>query len=316
MSNMENEIMEQPESVKVAYENSVEMANTAKDIISNGRNIFITGSGTSYHSAMYLNYILDLLGINARSVQSSQISGILKNYEKQGGVLVAFSQSGESIDALNAIKIASENNFKVIGITNSGNSKLSREADISIVTGAGKEMAVTATKSFTAAMMASVAIYDAVTGNKTNTGILSEGIYSILKNKEIIDIAARINRKTIVLGSDGMYPIALEGALKLRETDSLYAEGFPFREYLHGYIQTLDNETSVICINDEPPGEIKKYTGNIIKIRNDVMNVKSVSGILDPVLHIVPLQLISLYYAGSHGLDPDKPEKLHKVVKQ
>ena len=110
--------------------------------------------------------------------------------------------------------------------------------------------------------------------------------------------------------------MALEGALKLRETDGIHAEGFPFREYLHGYIQTLDRGTSVICVNGEPDDEIKKYTGNIIKIGdNELIGIKSISDILDPVLYVILLQLLSLYYAKLHKLDPDKPEKLHKVVK-
>ncbi len=313
MSLLENEINEQKNTLFNTIKTIKNNINNACELISRKNPIFIIGSGTSYHSALFLTSMLDTLSINSRSVQSSQLKYIINHSNYNNGVVIAFSQSGESIDLINALKSLNGRNFSIIGITNSEKSKLTELSDISLFLNTGEEKAVTATKSFTASLVASMAIRDTIKNKETNINGIENSINSILNNNEIKYISKNITDNAIVLGDNENYAIALEGALKLRETANINGEGFPFREYLHGYMETLNENTTVICIGEEPDKEIMEYTKNIILLDNYMPS--DINPEFSPVLYTIILQLLALYSALNRKLDPDKPEKLHKVVK-
>lgn len=313
MSLLENEINEQKNTLFNTIKTIKNNINHACELISRKNPIFIIGSGTSYHSALFLTSMLDTLSINSRSVQSSQLKYIINHSNYNNGVVIAFSQSGESIDLINALKSLNGRNFSIIGITNSEKSKLTELSDIPLFLNTGEEKAVTATKSFTASLVASMAIRDTIKNKETNLNGIENSINSILNNNEIKDISKNITDNAIVLGDNENYAIALEGALKLRETANINGEGFPFREYLHGYMETLNENTTVICIGKDPDKEIMEYTKNIILLDNYMPS--DINPEFSPVLYTIILQLLALYSALNRKLDPDKPEKLHKVVK-
>ena len=313
MSLLENEINEQKNTLFNTIKNIKNKINQACELISSKNPIFIIGSGTSYHSALFLTAMLDTLSINSRPVQSSQLKYIINNSNYNGGVVIAFSQSGESIDLINALKSLNGRNFSVIGITNSEKSKLAELSEISLFLNTGEEKAVTATKSFTASLVASIAIRDTIKKTEININGIENTINIVLNNPEIEDISKRISDNTIVFGDNNNYAIALEGALKLRETANINGEGFPFREYLHGYMETLNENTTVICIGGSPDRQIIEYTKNIILLDNYMPS--DINPELSPVLYTIILQLLAMYSALNRKLDPDKPAKLHKVVK-
>ncbi|WMT52529.1 SIS domain-containing protein [Ferroplasma acidiphilum] len=313
MSELENEINEQ----KTIFSNSIKSikdnVKAACDLISNKNPIFIIGSGTSYHSALYLNSMLDMVSINSRAVQSSQLKYIINNSDYKNGLIIAFSQSGESKDLIDAIESISGTKFTVIGITNSSKSKLTELSDVFISLNAGAEKAVTATKSFTTSLLASMIIRDTIKNTETDFAGMENTITNILNNGKIKEISKNITDNVIVLGDGLNYTIALEGALKLRETANIIGEGFPFREYLHGYIETLDKNTTVICIGNRPDKEISEYTDNIILLDDYISS--SINSELFPIYYAIMLQLLAMHSALNRNLDPDRPEKLHKVVK-
>lgn len=313
MSLLENEINEQKNTLFNTMKSIKNNINQVCEFISSKNPIFTIGSGTSYHSALFLTGMLDTLSINSRPIQSSQLKYIISNSNYNGGVVIAFSQSGESIDLINALESLNRRHFSIIGITNSEKSRLAELAEISLFLNTGEEKAVTATKSFTASLVASNAIRDTIKNTEININGIENSINSILNNPEIKYISKRISDNTIVLGDNNNYAIALEGALKLRETANINGEGFPFREYLHGYMETLNKNTTVVCIGDEPDKEIIEYTENIILLDNYMPS--DINPEFSPVLYTIILQLLAMYSALNRKLDPDKPEKLHKVVK-
>ncbi len=310
---LENEINEQKYTLFNTIKSIKNNINQACELISSKNPIFIIGNGISYHSALFLTAMLDTLSIDSRPVQSSQLKYIINNSTYNCGVVIAFSQSGESVDLIDAIESLNGRNFSVIGITNSEKSKLTELTGVSLFLNTGEERAVTATKSFTASLVASMAIRDTIKNTETNIDGIENSINGILNNPKIEDISKNISNNTIVLGDNNNYVIALERALKLRETANINGEGFPPGEYLYGYTETLNEGITVVCIGEEPDNEIMEYTKNIILLDNYMSS--NIATELSPVLYTIILQLLALYSALNRKVEPDKPEKLHKVVK-
>ena len=214
---LENEINEQKYTLFNTIKSIKNNINQACELISSKNPIFIIGNGISYHSALFLTAMLDTLSIDSRPVQSSQLKYIINNSTYNCGVVIAFSQSGESVDLIDAIESLNGRNFSVIGITNSEKSKLTELTGVSLFLNTGEERAVTATKSFTASLVASMAIRDTIKNTETNIDGIENSINGILNNPKIEDISKNISNNTIVLGDNNNYVIALERALKLRK---------------------------------------------------------------------------------------------------
>ena len=298
MHHLEAEIREQPLTVKRSFDRIISHSETIKDLFNDDRDIFIIGSGSSYHSALFLSSILDSLSIFNKPMPSSLFNDMLESSEYRDGLVIAFSQSGESSDVIASAKAAKNRNFKLVSITNGEINTLAHMSDHNLSYNVGEEIAITATKSFTGSLIASLAIYSLIAKSASMS----------------MDFSFK---KAIFLGSGIFNVSAMEGALKLRETAGIDAEGFPFREYQHGYIETLDDQTLVVCISDVPSDKIRTYTSKFLLV--DTVGSDLISGLDDPLLRaiadIIPLQILALRSAIARNIDPDHPKKLTKVVK-
>jgi len=313
--------------------------------------VYITGSGTSYHAGLAGQYALSTLTRFITSlIPASEFPLWIPSNPTRKSLLIAISQSGESLDVIAAGKAALDKGIDVLAITNTPNSTLMKMAQYTLLTGAGEELAVTATKSYITQLMALFSlsvefaaiqrteVVNAVQLRKklsTAPRIIGETIDSV--NDQMRQLAHKYGRQNFffILGSGPNYATALEGALKLKEACNIFAEGFASREFLHGPIQLVDKKTSVFFILTED--QLESSLSEIRRMRGFDASVFSISEKVDkrlkeastevicveadfpkvfsPMLYIVPLQLFAYYSSVARGLNPDRPEKLTKVVK-
>lgn len=329
------EIYEQPETILKAGEKTAEEIKSTADYIRHAKNIYITGSGTSYNSALIAKQILSKYAkIKAEPIMSSELQFSPDTIE-ENSILIAISQSGESADVLDAVKIAKKANCKIIAIVNLLTSSLAREADVTIGMNCGPEIGVAATKSFTSQL---VILYKIVKYlNEENLKIdfnqTSQSIGKILENPTNVQNTAK-ELKNIsdiyVLGRGIHYPIAIEASLKLKELTYIHAEGIPGGELKHGPLALMDDNVFVIIINPDDSThtdtltsarEIKARGAKIIGIsdvQSDVydfwIEIPKISESEFPILEIIPIQLLSYYAALEKDTDPDYPRNLAKSV--
>ncbi len=329
------EIYEQPETILKAGEKTFDAIENTADYIRHAKNIYITGSGTSYNSALIAKQILSkYVKIKAEPIMSSELQFNPETIE-ENSILIAISQSGESADVLEAIKIAKKANCKIIGIVNLLTSSLAREADVVIGLNCGPEIGVAATKSFTAQLVILYKIVQRLSNNEItiNFDEFSESVSKTLDNpsnikeigKELKDIS-----DIYILGRGINYPIATESALKLKELTYIHAEGIPGGELKHGPLALMDSNVFVIILNPNDSTysdtltsarEIKARGAKIIgvsDVKSDVydywIEIPKVSEVLYPISEIVPIQLLTYYAALEKNTDPDYPRNLAKSV--
>jgi glucosamine--fructose-6-phosphate aminotransferase (isomerizing) len=327
MSIMLNEISQEPDAVMKTYKENIGKIETVAEKIRSSSFVYITGSGTSFNAALFLNYVLLRNNIASMAITSSEYIAPLLLLERKKIVNIIFSQSGESSDAISNLKLSKAKGITVIGITNEVNSKLSMESDLRIITYAGFENSIAATKSHIAQLTISF-ILDCYFNSEKNCGnsvqLLSERISEIINNdNQIKKTAKTIANKVVFLGTQMNYPIAREGDLKFRETSGVITDSYPTREYFHGPIHRLDKETTVIWVksNDESEGKISnKLTDlaeNVISIgvSNSTITIPAMDDLSQAFLCLVIFQLLANYKAIDSGLDPDHPTNLSKVVK-
>jgi len=316
MYNLEREIKEQPSLIMHSYEKMMSYEEEIKKLFSRNANLFIIGSGSSYHSALFLSSVLDRISVFSRPMQASMFTDMLANSNYISGIVIAFSQSGESSDIITATKAAKNKGFTIASITNGSKNTLSQMSDFRFNYEVGEEIAITATKSFMGSLIASLSFYSILSGNRTDIENLPASIEKLIGRSQDAEIDFSFE-KAVFLGS-GIYNVsALEGALKLRETAGIDSEGFPFREYEHGYIETLNENTLVVCIGQNASEKIKKYTSRLLFIEMDSTDLNSDLGnpLLRAIASIIPLQILAFRAAIAKGVDPDHPAKLTKVVK-
>lgn len=329
------EIYEQPETILRAGEKTADEIKSTADHIRHAKNIYITGSGTSYNSALIAKQILSKYArIKAEPIISSELQ-FSPDIIEEGSILIAISQSGESADVLDAVKIAKKSNCKIIAIVNLRTSSLSREADITIEMNCGPEIGVAATKSFTSQLVILYKIVRYLGGEnlKIDFNQTSQSVGKILENPVNVKKTAR-RLKDIsdiyVLGRGIHYPIAIEASLKLKELTYIHAEGIPGGELKHGPLALMDDNVFVIIINPcdstyndtlTSAREIKARGAKIIGIsdvRSDVydywIEIPRISESEFPILEIIPIQLLSYYAALEKDTDPDYPRNLAKSV--
>jgi glucosamine--fructose-6-phosphate aminotransferase (isomerizing) len=308
-----------------------EFASTLK----RAKSLFITGSGSSYHAGLLMKSRLNQeAGIRCDAVVSGELkehSGFLGT----GSVVVVLSQSGETADVLEAVKEAKGRGAKILSIVNAAGSTLARESDLVLLLNCGPEVGVAATKSFTAQVVVANMVVDAVLGKKRTDGIqeLSEAITKVLgTEKQIKKIVQRYRDKSdfYFVARGYQSPVALEGALKLKELSYVHAEGMPASELKHGTLALIEKGTPVVVIN--PSGdahadslsnseELKARGADLIGI-SDVadevyryfVHVPKVQPKFMPVVEVVPLQLLAYHFALARKNDPDYPRNLAKSV--
>ena len=328
------EIYEQPEVILKSGEKTIGDIEKAVDYIKNAKNIYITGSGTSYNSALIAKQILSkYVKIKSEPIISSELQFSPEIIERDS-VLIAISQSGESADVLEAVRIAKKLNCKIISIVNLLTSSLVRKSDITLGMNCGPEIGVAATKSFTAQLTILYKIVQKLSNNITiDFEKFAESILKIIENPvKIQKIAKELKNVSdiYILGRGINYPIAIESALKLKELTYIHAEGIPGGELKHGPLALMDSNVFVIIINPNDSTyadtltsarEIKARGAKIIgvsDIESDLydywIEIPKIKEILYPISEIIPIQLLSYYSALEKDTDPDYPRNLAKSV--
>ena len=327
------EISEQPDTILRAVDNN--QIQQLVDNIKQAKNLYITGSGTSYNAAEIAKYLMSKFAkIKINTLISSELP-FSPNEIEPDSTLITISQSGESADVLEAVKIAKESNAKILSIVNLLNSSLSQQSSLAIGLNCGPEIGVAATKSFTSQLAILYKITDQLCNGCVNPDWkkVSDAISQVLSNNlKIKELAKNLKEITdiYVLGRGIHLPIAREAALKLKELSYIHAEGIPGGELKHGPLALMDSNVYVIIINPSDStyndtlnsaNEIKARGAKIIGIsdkKNDVydhwIEIPSVDEALYPIVEIVPIQLLAYYSALEKKTDPDYPRNLAKSV--
>ncbi|MEK6956789.1 MAG: glutamine--fructose-6-phosphate transaminase (isomerizing) [Thermoproteota archaeon] len=329
------EISEQPDTVLKAGENTQDAITQTIDFIKHAKTVYITGSGTSYNAALVAKYLMSKYAkIKVEPIISSELPHDPESIE-QNSILIAISQSGESADVLEAVRIAKNSNAKVLSIVNLLTSSLVQESSLVIGMNCGPEIGVAATKSFTSQLAILYKIADGLCNGclKPDFDKASKAISKILSNHSKIKKIARELKEVsdiYILGRGINYPIASEAALKLKELTYIHAEGIPGGELKHGPLALMDSNVYVVILNPDDStyndtltsaNEIKARGAKIIGIsdkKSDIydhwIEIPKVDESLYPLIEIVPIQLLAYYCALEKDADPDYPRNLAKSV--
>ena len=353
---MLKEIYEQEETIKNAYRGRILKKSgkvrldglrlTENEINKINRIIFIA-CGTSWHAGLIGEYLIEEYARIPVEVEYASEFRYRKPILNKNDLVITISQSGETADTLAALREAKVKGAKVLGITNVVGSTIARESEGGIYTHAGPEVGVASTKAFTSQITVLVLLTILFARRKDMTAeegkiILNELekipnlIKKILADKTIKKIAKNYKDKPnfLYLGRGIHFPVALEGALKLKEISYIHAEGYPAAEMKHGPIALIDENMPVVFIawQDEiykkiiaNIQEVKARKGAVIIIANEkdkeaskyadhVIYLPKVNKVLSPLLTVIPLQLLSYYIAVERGCHVDQPRNLAKSV--
>lgn len=319
------------------------------ETISRSERIIIVACGTSWHAGLLGEYIFEEYTRIPVEVEYASEFRYRDPIIKKGDIVIAISQSGETADTLAAVKLAKERGAIVIGICNVVGSSIPRETDAGVYTHAGPEIGVASTKAFTTqvtvlAMMAfEIGFLKGVITAETYKKLIDElvlipsKIEKTLKvNEQAFELAKNYKdtRNALYLGRGFLFPVALEGALKLKEISYIHAEGYPAAEMKHGPIALIDENMPVIVVapKDDTYGkiinniqEIKARKGVVIaivtegdelirKMADYVLEVPETLPPFSPILAVIPLQLLSYHIAVLRGCNVDQPRNLAKSV--
>lgn len=325
-----------------------ELENTNKKII-NAERIIIVACGTSWHAGLVGEYLIEDLARIPVEVEYASEFRYRNPIITESDVVIAISQSGETADTLAAIKLAKEKGATIIGICNVVGSSISRATDAGSYTHAGPEIGVASTKAFTAqvTVLSLMALSLAqAKGSLSDSkfrqllvelNAIPEKVEKMLQSENQIKTIAEIfknARNFLYLGRGYNFPVALEGALKLKEISYIHAEGYPAAEMKHGPIALIDEEMPVVVIATKHGNyekvvsnieEVKARNGKIIAIVTEgdtavkaiadfVIEVPESEDALSPLLTTIPLQLLSYYVAIMRGCNVDQPRNLAKSV--
>jgi glucosamine--fructose-6-phosphate aminotransferase (isomerizing) len=319
------------------------------DAIMNAKRILIVACGTSWHAGLVAEYIIEELCRIPVEVEYASEFRYRNPIIHPGDVIIAISQSGETADTLVALENAKEKGAFIFGVVNAVGSSIARLSHAGAYTHAGPEIGVASTKAFTGQLAVLMMIAMKVGYAK---GTISQERYHNLmhelnavpeKVKEILadtsNIEAIANKYKdasdfLFLGRGYNFPVALEGALKLKEISYIHAEGYPAAEMKHGPIALVDEKLPVVFVATKDTyyekivsniQEIKARKGQVIAVvshndhiipdlANDVMLVPEADELIAPLLSVIPLQLLSYYVGVAKGFDVDKPRNLAKSV--
>ncbi|MBA2330103.1 MAG: glutamine--fructose-6-phosphate transaminase (isomerizing) [Flavisolibacter sp.] len=355
---MLKEIFEQPTTIydclrgRLDAENgTITMSGIQKyaDQIVNAHRIVMVACGTSWHAGLVAEYIFEeLCRINVEVEYASEFR-YRNPVINKGDVIIAISQSGETADTLVAIENAKSKGAIILGVVNVVGSSIARVSNAGAYTHAGPEIGVASTKAFTAqlAVLTMIALkigyekgtlpHDRYMQLARELEAIPEKVTALLQQHEHIKQLAekyRDARDFLYLGRGYNFPVALEGALKLKEISYIHAEGYPAAEMKHGPIALVDETLPVVFIATKDSyhekvisnmQEIKARKGKVIavinegdeqsiKLADDVIIVPEADEILLPMLSVIPLQLLAYYIGVSKELDVDKPRNLAKSV--
>jgi len=354
---MLKETYEQPTAIRNTLEgrlsgNNLDM-NTfgegAEEIFKGIDHVQIIACGTSYHSGMVARYWLESLAGVSCNIEIASEFRYRKSYVPKNALIVTISQSGETADTLAALRLAKELGYKAsLVICNVAGSSLVRESDLAFMTKAGAEIGVASTKAFTTQLVGLLMMTLAIGKHHDMSDQLQQDIASALmslpsKLEEVLALASSIEdlaedfadkHNALFLGRGDQYPIAMEGALKLKEISYIHAEAYAAGELKHGPLALIDADMPVIVV--APKNDlIEKLKSNVEEVRargglmyvfadNDanfssddtmkVINVPVCDDLIAPIVYTLPLQLLSYYVAIIKGTDVDQPRNLAKSV--
>ncbi|PQP03631.1 MULTISPECIES: glutamine--fructose-6-phosphate transaminase (isomerizing) [Pseudomonas] len=355
---MLKEIHEQPAVVQRTLEGRLSQNQVlvqafgpqAAELFAKVRNVQIVACGTSYHAGMVARYWLEeLAGIPCQVEVASEFR-YRKVVVQPNTLFVSISQSGETADTLAALRNAKELGFLAsLAICNVGISSLVRESDLTLLTQAGREIGVASTKAFTTQLVGLLLLTLSLGQVR---GTLAAGVEATLVEElrrlptrlgealamdstveKIAELFAEKNH-TLFLGRGAQFPVAMEGALKLKEISYIHAEAYPAGELKHGPLALVDNDMPVVTV--APNNELlEKLKSNLQEVRarggelivfadeqagmtngegTHVVHMPHIHDILSPILYTIPLQLLSYYVAVLKGTDVDQPRNLAKSV--
>lgn len=355
---MLKEIFEQPQTIYDclrgrldATAGTITMSGVEKyaEQIMNANRIVMVACGTSWHAGLVAEYIFEeLCRINVEVEYASEFR-YRNPVINPGDVIIAISQSGETADTLVAIENAKSKGAIILGVVNVVGSSISRASHAGAYTHAGPEIGVASTKAFTAQLAVLTMIALTVGYKKGTLGqqrylqllkeleAIPEKVATLLQSvDQIKELAEKYKdaQDFLYLGRGYNFPVALEGALKLKEISYIHAEGYPAAEMKHGPIALVDESLPVVFIATKDSyhekvisnmQEIKARKGMVISVinegdeqsislSNDVIVVPEADEILAPMLSVIPMQLLAYYIGVARGLDVDKPRNLAKSV--
>ncbi|MCC5452337.1 glutamine--fructose-6-phosphate transaminase (isomerizing) [Rheinheimera sp. UJ51] len=354
---MLKETYEQPQAINNTLEGRLSNDSVLDETFGNGaaelfkkvKHIQIVACGTSYHSGMVARYWLESLGGVSCNVEIASEFRYRKSFVQPNSLLVSISQSGETADTLAALRLAKEAGYLgSLTICNVAGSSLVRESDLAFMTRAGAEIGVASTKAFTtqlvglAMLTMAVGKYNGLSLEKQRE--LTHALKSLpAKLEETLALAPQIEalaeefadkHHALFLGRGDQYPIAMEGALKLKEISYIHAEAYAAGELKHGPLALIDADMPIIVVapNNDLLEKLKsnveevRARGGILYVFADadaqfksdatmrVINVPHTHEWLAPVVYTLPLQLLSYYVAIIKGTDVDQPRNLAKSV--
>jgi glucosamine--fructose-6-phosphate aminotransferase (isomerizing) len=355
---MLKEIHEQPAVVQRTLEGRLSQNQVlvqafgpqAAELFAKVRNVQIVACGTSYHAGMVARYWLEeLAGIPCQVEVASEFR-YRKVVVQPDTLFVTISQSGETADTLAALRNAKELGFLAsLAICNVGISSLVRESDLTLLTQAGREIGVASTKAFTTQLVGlllltlSLGQVRGTLGKDVEANLveelrrlptrLGEALAMDSTVEKIAELFAE-KHHTLFLGRGAQFPVAMEGALKLKEISYIHAEAYPAGELKHGPLALVDNDMPVVTV--APNNELlEKLKSNLQEVRarggelivfadekagmtngegTHVVQMPHIHDILSPILYTIPLQLLSYYVAVLKGTDVDQPRNLAKSV--
>jgi len=354
---MLKEIHEQPRAVADTLTGRVDLEND--DVLLDGieidvakiKRVVFIACGTSYHASMVGEFLVEALARIPVDVDLASEFRYRDPIVGPGDLVVAVSQSGETLDTMEAVREAKKKGAQVLAISNVLESSIPRLADFAFYTHAGPEIGVASTKAFTTQLVAMtlLAIYlgrrtKALTREKART-LLAELVQLPTKMRDVVESGAQLQvlarryglpapHGFLFLGRGSQYPIALEGALKLKEISYIHAEGYAGGEMKHGPIALIDDTLPVVVLVPRGPhydkmvsnlAEVRARQGKVLAIAtkgdneigshaDDVVLVPDTALELQPILTVLPLQLLSYYVADGKGTDVDQPRNLAKSV--
>ena len=355
---MLKEIFEQPKTIQDTFRGRINpdkneiilggLLDVFPKIVKANR-IIIIGCGTSWHAALVAEYLIEEYARISVEVEYASEFRYRKPIINPGDVVIAISQSGETADTLAAIKMAKEQGAIILGVCNVVGSSIARETDAGVYTHAGAEIGVASTKAFTAqvTVLTLFAFKLAMERHQIDTETyemliremcaIPDKVQTILLgHPHIKDVASKYKDATnaLYLGRGYLFPVALEGALKLKEISYMHAEGYAAGEMKHGPIALVDDNLPVVVVSAKDSyyekvvsniQEVKARKGNIIAVvtnddnglrdmADDLFEIPASHPAVAALLAVIPLQLFAYYIAVMRGCDVDQPRNLAKSV--
>ncbi|WP_421183253.1 glutamine--fructose-6-phosphate transaminase (isomerizing) [Aeromonas enteropelogenes] len=355
---MLKEIHEQPAAINQTLDGRLgidhvvveSFGNGARAIFDKVEHIQIVACGTSYHSGMVARYWFESIAGVSCDVEIASEFRYRKSVVRPNSLLITLSQSGETADTLAALRLAKASGYmSSLAICNVPGSSLVRESDLAFMTRAGAEIGVASTKAFTTQLAGLLMLVAAIGRCRGNLDAAAEA--ALVKSlqalpqriKESLSLAKQIEtlaeefadkHHSLFLGRGDQYPIAMEGALKLKEISYIHAEAYAAGELKHGPLALIDAEMPIIVVapNNDLLEKLKsnveevRARGGILYVFADaetgfksdetmrVMNLNHMEEVIAPIVYTVPLQLLSYYVALIKGTDVDQPRNLAKSV--